>query len=82
MEDIVVTQQSLLSQLNVIKRNYDKTPIARRTTGYVSGKIKAIDDIWESIQANDVEIQAFKEFNESKYLSDIFLKTLSKNFHC
>lgn len=64
MEDLVNSQNALLTQLNTIKRNYEKTSIARRTKGYVTGKITAIDKIWESVQLNDIEIRAFKEFNQ------------------
>lgn len=39
MEELIDDQNTLVDQIQTIKRNYSKTSIDRRTFGYVSGKI-------------------------------------------
>lgn len=70
MDDIISDQNTLLAQLLTIRRNYDKTSVARRTLGYVTGKIEAVTEIWKTFQSNDIELRKYKEYIDSVYVKE------------
>lgn len=70
MDEIINEQNTLLTQILTIRRNFDKTSVARRTVGYVTAKMNTVNEIWKTFQTNDVELRKYKEFNESLYLKD------------
>lgn len=67
MDLLLQKQKALLDQLATSKRNFKKTGADRRTHGYVSNKIVAIKDIWQSFSQNDSAIRLFNEHVTSSY---------------
>lgn len=67
MEELTADQNSLLEQIQSLKRNYSKTSLERRTSGYVSGKITSLIEIWRIFQENDRLLRREKNFSKYEY---------------
>lgn len=70
MEELMIKQSALVEQFNTLRRNFGKTPAARRTRGYVSKRLESVEQFWETFCGNDVILREFAEYPTTKYATE------------
>lgn len=70
MDQLLIEQDALATKIEKLKINFEKTPVARRTLGYVSNRLASLNTYWNSFQTNDTALHQYQNFSKSKYAID------------
>lgn len=70
MDDLISDQTVIAEKIQILKRNYYKTPVDRRTRGYVTKRSENLESLFQSFQDNDIKLHRFAPFLKSNYATE------------
>lgn len=67
MDNLINEQYAIATKIEKLKINYNKTPLARRTRGYVTKRLHDLDTLWEKFNENDTTLNCYEKIETDDY---------------